>query len=154
MKIIINSKESYELDLQDEISLEQFQYLINRLVELNKVFNKFSINAATTEETENIKKLKSLRQSKGKFLPRYDRNEAIKYIKAYYKNDKTDFNQYLQNIGCTHLADSSHSSIINKLKRGFNILSEEVGLIKFPKRGESKFIDNLRIKEVSNEKNN
>jgi len=138
MKIKINEKETYVIDLEndEELTGEQFLGLLERLNSIRKLLERdFFIQIG------NIKKKVYRKKGVARAFNR-SREEALKVLKIHYHGSKED-KSILGEIYNSEWGELSKG--FSAMKKRWDIAPDEVGLIAFPKRSGSHFIQNLRI---------
>lgn len=144
MKIKINDKETYEINVETEIlNAEDFLCLMDRLRHIEKMVDKMSggMNVATQP-------VRHGRQPAGPWTK--DRNEAIKAIKTMYFGTSAEKEAY----GLKH--DRKWSVLkhtIKNLKKNayLNLQPEEVGVKRWPSIHKGDRAKDLRIIEHTTE---
>jgi len=145
MKIKINEKESYEILIEDEeLDCDEFLGLLNRLKEIEKIISKIYPQSISNDySNKNLSNKKgrgpSLKSSKNK-------DECIKAMKIMYFGSKKDKDMYCRENNCLW---ESLTKSANYGKDKFNIKPEEIGLIRFPHKGEGMKIDTLILNPKS-----
>lgn len=141
MKIKINERESYLIDLPEEIDGEEFLGMLRRLRELK---NLLSLSAPVTVLNQRAKRTN------------WTRELAIKNLRIKYLGTREEK---------LALAESRNSDwrvytkTLDGQRKRYGITAQEVGLIRFPKKGEGigKAMESLKIKnqqEVSQDDSN
>ena len=157
MKIKINQSETYDIEIPEEVTMEQFIGLQQRFNHISKVLCKDTFGALSTGKIPEVRGTRGpykIRKTRHPLSERpwcKDRNEMIKIIKILYYSNKQAKEEYAKSINRTWL-DISKS--VSSYRRKWNIGPEEVGLIRFPYKGEGYSIKNLKIKQEEPEEEN
>ena len=132
MKIIISEKEFYEIDMPAQISINQISVIADKLYKLNKIFGKDILVDAVKNPKTQIKHKK--RNSRLKPT----REQVISYLKIYTSDKSVSAKQEeLKKLGIKDYERFSKASYYFRNK--FKITPQELGLIRFPTRGENSF---------------
>ena len=146
MKIKINEREIYLIDLPEEISPQEFLGIFDRLDIIRKLLNKdvfLSISEKKEKKTEyttfsKARKLshKSCNKIFWNFI-KTNKENYIKFAKAYYSKDKQAWEKLLQEINLGKMRkETGASDNFRKLRTLFNVKPEDVGLKNWLIRGQ------------------
>jgi hypothetical protein len=132
MKIIISEKEFYEIDMPAQISINQISVIADKLYKLNKIFGKdIIVNAVKNPKTQ----IKHRRQNR-RLKP--TREQVVNLLKIYTSDKSVSAKEEeLKKLGIDDYERFSKASYYFRNK--FKITPEELGLIRFPTRGENSF---------------
>jgi len=143
MKVRINEKESYEFDIPEEMDIDEFQFFVQRLNQLNKFISKDDVNVLSIPKPTQSKKVNQNNQfitSKGtprvkanfRRIPHMtDRYEALRALKLHYWGNKEEKQAYAKKFNYDW---DTLVKRMSKFKEKHNIKPREVGLFKFPVR--------------------
>ena len=124
MKIKINEKETYEIDISDGkiVSMNEFDYLVDRLIRIRKVFsNEVPINIVGKE----IKKRTWTKHTK---LPR---EKIVEAVKVYFSGlPKADIKLKIPEI--VGYPYSMFSTRLFAYKKRHNLTPQEFGFTEWP----------------------
>jgi hypothetical protein len=152
MKIILSKDESYSINVPEEMDSRKFQAFVSRMQEILKLFKRdvlFDAIDSTLDKPEDTeeKKPKQTRQRIN-----LSREGAVELSKAYYSTDKKNA---LKSFCSNYNVPFNYITLkryVATLRIKYNIPASEVGLIRFPRQGESYSLDKLRIpKEINSE---
>lgn len=149
MRIRLNENEVYEIKLPDEANLTQFIALTNKFSNLLKNFNKFDVPVVTTNNSDIViqpehqevtfKNARADNKKQWIFL-RDNRDAFVQILKIYYHGTPTQWEDIINKHGIEMWRDKKELSNAGtqRLKEMHKIQAGEVGLTKFPTRGESR----------------
>lgn len=137
MKIKINSREAYEIQLPETIGKDELISITERFEKLIKFLGKDELMASVPEENKKEKKIKypSGRKKPHKREWARNRNMVIKLLKIHYFGTKGDKEIISKNLKA-NWSDNIMRSLTNLTKK-WKIQPKEVGLKKFPTRDTS-----------------
>jgi hypothetical protein len=150
MKIILSKDESYSINVPEEMDSRKFQAFVSRMQEILKLFKRdvlFDAIDSALDKPEDTEEKKP-KQTRQRF--ELSREGALELVKAYYSVDKIN---NLKNFCSSYQIEfvlHSLKKIVKDQKKRYNILSNEVGLIRYPRQGESHSLDKLRIPQETN----
>ena len=154
MKIKINENEYYSIEVPEEVDKTQFFGLQQRFERISKLMSRDIMSFEGSDLSAIPKVMKEHRsrdpRAKEERMKIKNREILIKLYKAYYSTDKQELFRVAKELGVDNYITSREmmsSGGMVSLKEEFNITSQEVGMMKFPKQGDSKRIDELRIKQ-------
>lgn len=122
MKIKINDLETYELSVPEEISAKDLFILIDKLDKIGKLIR----TTSNFEEKET--------DDRGKKTYHLTREQKIEVMKVFYLGTKKERDQISRKYGINFKTFSGH----NYWRKQEHIEPSELGLIRFPRRGESR----------------
>lgn len=146
MKIVIGEGESYDLKLNDTLTLQELNEVVYKLQSIQKVFGKYNLMSSTSISPE-IKNTK-VRKTRGKGI-KLSREDVIKGLKLMYFGSKESKKEAEKESGI------SWNALVWRLKyykKHSNITPKEVGLTRFPVRGEGAGDTIMKLK-LTKEKN-
>lgn len=138
MKIKVNDKESYSIELEEEINLNQLNFIIDRLIRLKKLFsdeNPMSIvkNAVGTTPFVTRTRNKTIWSS-------WDRETSRTALTIYHQSIPLAYRkEKLLKLGVTDYADFSSS--VHGIRKKYNFTPQELGIERFPVKGEGRHIE-------------
>jgi len=136
MKIIISEKEFYEIDMPSQISINQISVIADKLYKLNKIFGKdIIVNAVKVSKKNGYKTFMPKVRKKNMKLTK---EQIVQLMKIMYSNETKAFKKKeFEKLGLVDYKRFAESAYYHRNLH--NISPQEVGLISFPKRGETKF---------------
>ena len=145
MKIKISESESHLIELPEEISAKDFFILSERFGRLSKIFSKDDLLVSSSETKEKVKYKKKefpshyINRGELKRIKK-DRTIVVKLFEAYYNKDRDKFNKVRDELELTNYLKNKYwmtSSSGRAIRELHNITPNEIGLKKFPAKGES-----------------
>lgn len=134
MKIQINERESYHIELQEEIKGSEFFELLNRLQHLAKLIGKdFISQVKSIDDSIPVKriKVKYSKQNTHKYpMTPEGRIDAVELMRKYYTLEVNELKSIYNLHGYPNR--NEFSKYINYLKQKFKIISSEIGLVRYP----------------------
>jgi hypothetical protein len=149
MKIQINELESYEIAIPDkDITSQRFFEILSRLNAIGKILGKSAGDTILSQPTPRMPK-SATKTHKGNGLVKILRNDRALFVQAirnYYElKDQAFVGWFKEKTGFKLTAKNAlFNKSTRQLKIDFKITPQEVGLVKFPVRGEGrrlKFLD-------------
>ena len=141
MKIKINEKESYEILIEnEELDCDEFLGLLNRLKEIEKIILKIGYSNSENGQPQS-KHVRKKRSKKASWIG--DRDKVVELMKLMWFGSKEDKEKF------AIIEGREWNDIIKSIHYGkdkFDIKPEEVGLVRFPVKGEGMSVDGLRLK--------
>ena len=140
MKIQINTSESYEINFPEKITALDFTCLVERLNNISKLVNKSHIEEAAVSDSK--PKVVKIKNNRGVYPFKENRAEAVIGLRLMYFGTREEKNTFATTL------KAAWPNVANNLFlciKKFNILPEEIGLIRFPRQGESRQINALKI---------
>ena len=147
MEIRINNKETYNIELPEKVDADSFNTLIIRLQDINKIVSKnaFAENvfdknkeAPLTKKTSSVIRREELK----------DREYVLSMVKLVYFGSKEEKTKIIKTLKFNSY-DTFYATIY-AVRKKFNITPNEVGLIRWPIRGESRKISTLYLDNNKN----
>lgn len=129
MKIKLSDKETYEIQLKDEITVQELNEILIKLNSLAKIFSK-DIFSLVNKEIREKRHYNTKRMNARTWCD--TREKAVAVIKLHYSGNKENKLKFAQEVG------ESWNTIVkgmHGLKTRYDIKPQEVGLEHFPTRG-------------------
>jgi hypothetical protein len=140
MKIKLNADETYEIKLPEEVGIEQLAGLVSRFSSLLKNFSRNeNITFNTSNKIRNTPANYSSHASERKLLHE-NRDVVVKLWKAYYSEDRKEFEKLRSELGLDNYLKNKYwmtSGTGRENRERHKITPQEVGIKKFPAKGES-----------------
>lgn len=144
MKIRISESESYEIAIPEEVDMESFHGLMERLGRVLKMVGKDVLASCGS-----VGEARGKSRNYGRF--RKDRELCVEVVKSYYGEDKRALEEFMEEMDLHGGAKKDLYSALYILKKYHNIQPDEVGLIRYPKKGETFKSVRKNGKEVTEE---
>ena len=125
MKIKINEYENHEINFPEEITIQEFRMLVNRIKVMDKAFCNEDVLVKTIKSHTNYIKGKSWTK---------DRELVLKAVKLCYFGSKEEKMAFAQSQGREW---ELMVSVLYTIRKIYNITPKEVGVTRFISRGES-----------------
>ena len=159
MKIKINQSETYDIEIPEEVTMEQFMGLQQRFNHISKVLCKDTFGVLSTGKIPEVRGTRGPYKVRNAMHPLSERpwcesrDELIKVLKILYHSNKQAKYEYAESINRPW---NDISKALPNYRKKWNIKPEEVGLIRFPYKGEGQGWrnKNLKIKQEESEEEN
>jgi len=147
MKILITETETYSIRVPEELNAKQFQAFVSRLQDIGKLLKRDVILDATELISSKVSKKQITRKS---HYSKHPREAYLALMTAYHSGDKVKLASQCSKYGYT---PKSVKTNIQSWRKKFKVEAKEVGLIRFPRRGEGRIIARLQLKNKKEENN-
>ena len=137
MKIIVNEDEMYEINIPEQIDLVKFNEILSRLSTLAKVLGKTDERISANNGKVIVTRNKSCKDKWN--LLKDNRDLFVELCKVYYGGDFEEYDKYIKEKGYFMIQNRTRftSLPMKNLMEKHNIKPNEVGLLRFPLKGET-----------------
>lgn len=160
MKIKISEDEFYSIGIPEEVSKAQFCGLMLRLEKINKLISKDVFENENDEKTvkpkpwqRTFKLSKEAKREARKIIT--NRTNLVRLYTAYYSGDKEKFVKVIADLGLQdYIKNRGYMGTggTASLRRKLNIKPSEIGLKRFPTRGDGAHIPRIKSTAITKEK--
>lgn len=130
MKIKINEFETYNINISEEYTPQEFRELMSRLQYIEKLVGKDPLIKAAMENPSSLNDYTKPRDRPWN----QSRESAIRYMKEYYASNKI---QKEKVVAENNVPSTMYRQDMGTLRARYSIQPNEIGLIEFPGVGQS-----------------